>query len=534
MQGHDNIKNTRGDYVLNYALEVVNGKLLLLKNRTELIMSQEIKTTSSDWSLKDPSLLKTQAYIDGNWIDANNGSTFPVTNPATQSVVAQVADCGVAETSRAIEAAEKARHAWAARSAHERSDILRNWNDLMLKNVEDLAVIMTVEQGKVLTESRGEITYAASFIEWFAEEAKRIYGEVLPQPQMDRRGIVIKQPVGVCAAITPWNFPSAMLARKAAPALAVGCAMIAKPPHETPLSMLAMAELGARAGLPSGLLNIIPTNNSRLVGDELCSNPTVRKLTFTGSTTVGKILTKQCADTLKRLSMELGGNAPVIVFEDADLALAANGAALAKFRNSGQTCICANRILVQESIYDEFVIALKELIKNYKVGDGMDESVTHGPVITRKARMDIKELVDDATKHGATVAAGGKFGEGDSQFIEPTILCNVTSDMRIFKEEIFGPIAPIYKFSTEEEAIAMANDTEFGLASYIYTRDQARCWRVAEAVEYGMVGVNETMISSAYFPFGGVKESGQGREGSHYGVDDYLEVKYMCFGALSG
>ena len=495
-------------------------------------MSQALKTASSDWSLSDPSLLKTQAYINGEWVDADDGATFKVLNPANHEVVAEIANVGAAETRRAIEAAEAARHAWAAKSAFERSAVLRKWHDLLLENQEDLAIIMTVEQGKVLAESRGEIVYSASFIEWFAEEAKRIYGEILPQPQTDRRGIVIKQPVGVCAAITPWNFPTAMIARKAAPALAVGCSMVTKPPQETPLSMLAMAELADRAGLPAGLLNVLPTNNSRSVGDEMCSNPTVRKLTFTGSTGVGKTLTKQCADTLKRLSMELGGNAPVLVFEDADLEQAALGAALAKYRNSGQTCICANRIIVQESIYDEFVEELKKVVGTYKVGDGMDESVTHGPVITRKALEDIKELVDDAIEHGATVAAGGEFGEGDSHLVEPTILCNVTDDMRIFNEEIFGPIAPIFKFTTEEEAIAMANDTEFGLAAYVYTKDQGRCWRVAEAIEYGMVGVNETMISSAYFPFGGIKESGQGREGSHFGVEDYLETKYICLGGL--
>jgi succinate-semialdehyde dehydrogenase/glutarate-semialdehyde dehydrogenase len=495
-------------------------------------MSQAVRTTGQEWSLSDPGLLRTQAYVNGEWIDADSGETFPVYNPATNEVIADVASVGAAETRRAIEAAEVARHEWAARSAHERSAILRKWNDLMLENTEDLAIIMTVEQGKILAESRGEIIYAASFIEWFAEEAKRVYGEVLPQPQTDRRGIVIRQPVGVCAAITPWNFPSAMLARKAAPALAVGCSMVAKPPHEAPLSMLAMAELAHRAGLPAGLLNILPTETSRIVGEELTSNPTVRKLTFTGSTSIGKLLTKQCADTLKRLSMELGGNAPVIVFDDAELELAARGAAASKYRNSGQTCICANRILVQDTIYDAFIEELKKVVGTYKVGSGLDETVTHGPLISRKALEDIKELVDDAIEHGATVAAGGQFGEGDSHYVEPTILCNVNDDMRIFKEEIFGPIAPIYKFSTEEEAIAMANDTEFGLASYLYTADHGRAWRVAEGIDYGMVGINETLISSAYIPFGGVKESGQGREGAHHGIDEYVETKYLCFGNL--
>ena len=495
-------------------------------------MSQALKSSGQNWSLSDPGLLRTQAYINGEWIDADSGETFPAYNPATNEVIVEVASVGAAETRRAIEAAEVARHEWAARSAHERSAILRKWNDLMLENTEDLAIIMTVEQGKVLSESRVEIVYSASFIEWFAEEAKRIYGEVLPQPQTDRRGVVIRQPVGVCAAITPWNFPSAMLARKAAPALAVGCSMVAKPPHETPLSMLAMAELAHRAGLPAGLLNIVPSESSREIGEELTSNPIVRKLTFTGSTGVGKLLTKQCADTLKRLSMELGGNAPVIVFDDADLKLAAQGAAASKYRNSGQTCICANRIMVQDTIYDEFIEELKKVVGTYKIGDGLDETVTHGPLISRKALEDIKDLVDDALEHGATVAAGGEFGEGDSHYVEPTILCNVNDGMRIFKEEIFGPIAPIYKFSTEEEAIAMANDTEFGLASYLYTSDQGRAWRVAEGIDYGMVGINETIIASAYMPFGGVKESGQGREGSHHGVDEYLETKYLCFGNL--
>ena len=495
-------------------------------------MSQALKSSGPNWSLSDPSLLKTQAFINGEWIDADSGETFPVYNPATNEVIVEVASVGAEETRRAIEAAEVARHEWAARSAHERSAILRKWNDLMLENKEDLAIIMTVEQGKVLAESRVEIVYSASFIEWFAEEAKRVYGEVLPQPQTDRRGIVIRQPVGVCAAITPWNFPSAMLARKAAPALAVGCSMVAKPPHETPLSMLAMAELAQRAGLPAGLLNVVPAEKSREVGEELTSNPLVRKLTFTGSTSVGKLLTRQCADTLKRLSMELGGNAPVIVFDDADLKLAAQGAAASKYRNSGQTCICANRIMVQDTIYDEFIEELKKVVGTYKIGDGLDETVTHGPLISRKALEDIKDLVDDAIEHGATVAAGGEFGEGDSHYVEPTILCNVNDGMRIFKEEIFGPIAPIYKFSTEDEAIAMANDTEFGLASYLYTSDQGRAWRVAEGIEYGMVGVNETMISSQFIPFGGVKESGQGREGAHFGIDEYVETKYLCFGNL--
>jgi succinate-semialdehyde dehydrogenase/glutarate-semialdehyde dehydrogenase len=496
-------------------------------------MSQALQEVASvDWSLSDPSLLKTQAYINGEWVDADNGETFKVLNPATHEVVAEVANVGADETRRAIEAAAVAQKDWAAKTAMARSAVLRKWYELIMANVEDLAILMTVEQGKILAEARGEVAYAASFIEWFAEEGKRVYGDVLPLPQGNGRGIVIKQPVGVCAAITPWNFPAAMLTRKVAPALAVGCSMVAKPPHETPLSMTALAELADRAGLPAGLLNVLPTDNSKIVGDELCSNPLVRKLTFTGSTAVGKLLTRQCADTLKRLSMELGGNAPVIVFEDADLKLAAAGAAASKYRNSGQTCICANRILVQDTIYDEFVEELKKVVGTYKVGNGLDESVTHGPIITRKALEDIKELVDDAVGHGARVAAGGEFGDGDSHFVEPTILCDVNPAMRIFKEEIFGPIAPIFKFSTEEEAIAMANDTEFGLAAYLYTNSQGRSWRVAEGIEYGMVGVNETLFTSQYIPFGGVKESGQGREGSRYGIEEYVETKFICLGNL--
>ena len=482
--------------------------------------------------LKDPSLLRTQAYINGEWVDADDGATFDVRNPANQEVIATIASVGAVETRRAIEAAEVAQRDWAARSAMDRSAILRRWNDLLLENLEDLAILMTLEQGKVLAEARAEIIYAASFIEWFAEEGKRVYGDILPVPQMDRKAIAIKQPVGVIAAITPWNFPSAMITRKAGPALAVGCAVVAKPAHETPLSMLALAELADRAGLPAGLLNILPGAHAAPIGNEMCSNPIVRKLTFTGSTSVGKMLTKQCADTMKRTSMELGGNAPVIVFEDADLDLAAAGAAASKYRNSGQTCISVNRVLVQDTVYDEFVEKLKGVVGTFKVGDGMDESSTHGPVITKKALDDIKELVDDAIEHGAEVVAGGKFGEQGEQYIEPTILCNVTPDMRIFKEEIFGPVAPIYKFSTEDEAIAMANDTEFGLAAYLYTKDQGKSWRVSEAIDYGLVGVNETAITSTFIPFGGMKESGQGREGSRYGIDDYVEVKYICLGGL--
>jgi len=482
--------------------------------------------------LQDSSLLKTQAYIDGKWVNADDGTTFPVYNPANNDEIAAIANVGTTEVQRAIEAAELAQKLWAARPAKERSIILRKWYELIMANQEDLAIIMTVEQGKILAESRGEIAYCASFIEWFAEEAKRIYGDVIPAPQTDRRAVVIKQPIGVVAAITPWNFPSAMIGRKAGPALAVGCAMVVKPASETPLSALALAELADRAGIPAGLLSVVPGTNSRVIGAEMINNPIVRKLTFTGSTSVGKTLMKQCANSVMRTSMELGGNAPVIVFEDADIDSAVAGTATSKYRNSGQTCICANRILVQDTVYDEFVAKLAATIKAYKFGDGLDESCTHGPVITAKAVADIDSMVQQAMENGAETVVGGKPGVQGDHFYEPTILTNVDSSMRVFREEIFGPVAPIFKFSTEGEAIDMANDTEFGLASYIYTRDVGRVWRVSEGIEYGMVGVNETAITSEVIPFGGVKESGQGREGSKYGVDDYVEIKYICMGGL--
>lgn len=488
--------------------------------------------SGSTIQLKDPSLLKTQAYIGGQWVNADDSTTFPVYNPATNDEIAAIANVGTTEVRRAIEAAELAQKLWAARPAKERSIILRKWYDLIMANQEDLAIVMTLEQGKILAESRGEIAYCASFIEWFAEEAKRIYGDVIPAPQTDRRAIVIKQPIGVVAAITPWNFPSAMIGRKAGPALAVGCAMVVKPASETPLSALALAELAGRAGIPAGLLNIVPGTKSREIGAEMTNNPIVRKLTFTGSTSVGKILMKQCADSVMRTSMELGGNAPVIVFDDADIDSAVAGAATSKYRNSGQTCICANRILVQDTVYDEFVAKLAKTVKAYKLGNGLDESCTHGPVITTKAVADIDSMVQQAMKSGAETVVGSKPGEQGDHFYEPTILTNVDSSMRVFREEIFGPVAPIFKFSTEEEAITMANDTEFGLASYIYTRDVGRVWRVSEGIEYGMVGINETAITSDVIPFGGVKESGQGREGSKYGVDDYMEIKYICMGGL--
>jgi succinate-semialdehyde dehydrogenase/glutarate-semialdehyde dehydrogenase len=484
-------------------------------------------------TLKDRDLFKTQAFVDGQWIDGDQAETFAVLNPATGEKIADVASMGAEETRRAIEAAERAMESWKALSASARSAILERWYQLIQENVEDLAVIMTAEQGKTLAESRGEVQYGASYIKWFAEEGKRVYGDVIPTPQTDRRGIVIKQPVGVVAAITPWNFPNAMITRKAAPALVVGCAIVLKPAAETPLSALALAELAKRAGLPAGLLNVVPSAQSRSVGGEMTSNPIVKKLTFTGSTPVGKTLVKQCAETMKRTSMELGGNAPIIIFDDADLDIAINGALISKFRNSGQTCICTNRILVQESVHDAFVAKLKAAVESFKIGNGFNADSTHGPLINAKAVDDVHEKVTEAVANGAEVVIGGERSELGDCFYPATILTNVTKDMSVFREEIFGPVAPIFTFKTEEEAIQMANDTEFGLAAYVFTENMGRIWRVSEGIEYGMVGVNETAISSEVIPFGGVKESGQGREGSKYGLDDYLEIKYICLGGLN-
>lgn len=481
--------------------------------------------------LRDAGLLRTQAYIDGEWVAGEQGETFAVINPATGEEIAQVASVTSAQTRTAIQAAEKAQQSWKALPAKQRSDLLERWYQLVLDHQEDLAQLMTAEQGKPLFESRGEVLYGASFLKWFAEEGKRVYGDVLPSTS-DRRSIVIKQPVGVVAAITPWNFPNAMITRKVAPALAVGCAMVLKPAAETPLSALALAELAERAGLPAGLFSVLTTSDAVAVGGEMTSNPTVKKLTFTGSTGVGKLLMKQCADTVKRTSMELGGNAPVIVFDDADLDKAVAGALVSKYRNSGQTCICANRILVQEGIYDAFVEKFTAAVKEFRIGNGLDDATTHGPVITAKAAEDIHVKVASAVAEGAKVMTGGKISNKGSHFYEPTVLTDVTDKMRLFKEEIFGPVAPIFKFTSEEEAISMANDTEFGLAAYLYTNDLGCIWRVSEGIEYGMVGVNETAISSEIIPFGGVKESGQGREGSKYGLDDYLETKYICMGGL--
>ena len=481
--------------------------------------------------ISDQSLLKTQAYVDGQWIDADSGETLPVLNPATGETIAKIAKCGTAETRRAIVAAESALVTWRRKTAKERAAVLRKWFTLMMEAQEDLAQIMTAEQGKPLAEARGEIAYGANYIEWFAEEAKRIYGDTIPHPSNDKRIVIIKQPIGVVACITPWNFPNAMLTRKIAPALAAGCTVVCKPASETPLSALAFVELAERAGVPAGVINIV-AGITREIGTEMTSNPIVRKLTFTGSTQVGKMLMEQCAATVKRTSMELGGNAPFIVFDDADLDEAIKGAIICKYRNAGQTCVCANRFLIQDGIYDEFTARFKEATAELKLGQGIDETVTVGPLITERAANDVIGFVEDAVAKGANVVAGGGRSDLGGSFVEPTILTDVSDDMRVFREEIFGPVAPLFRFKTEEEAIAMANDTEFGLACYFYSRDVGRIWRVAEALEYGIVGINEGIISNEMAPFGGVKESGQGREGSKYGLDDYLEIKYMCVGGI--
>ena len=481
--------------------------------------------------ISDKALLRNQAYIDGEWCDADSGETLAVLNPANGRKIADVAKCGTAETRRAIEAAERAQVAWRQATAKERAAVLRKWLELMLGAQEDLAQIMTAEQGKPLAESRGEVVYGASYIEWFAEEAKRVYGDTIPQPSNDKRIVVIKQPVGVVACITPWNFPNAMLTRKIAPALAAGCTVVCKPANETPLSAFAMAELAERAGVPAGVINIV-AGNTKEIGAELTSNPIVRKLTFTGSTAVGKLLVEQCAATMKRTSMELGGNAPFIVFDDADLDEAVKGAIICKFRNAGQTCVCANRIMVQDAVYEEFAAKLAAAMADLKLGDGAQDGIDIGPLINEKAANDVLEFVENAVAQGAQVAAGGQRSSLGSCFVEPTLLTNVNDEMRVFREEIFGPIAPLFRFKDESEAIAMANDTEFGLASYFYSRDIGRIWRVSEGLEYGIVGINTGIISNEMAPFGGVKESGQGREGSKYGLDDYLEIKYMCIGGV--
>jgi succinate-semialdehyde dehydrogenase/glutarate-semialdehyde dehydrogenase len=479
--------------------------------------------------LNDMKLFRQQCYIDGSWHDADSGRTITVCNPATGQPLGTVPSMGTAETRRAIEAADVAWPAWRAKTAKERSTILGRWAELMMANQEDLAVLMTAEQGKPLAESRGEIDYAASFIEWFAEEARRIYGEVIPPHQGDKRIVVIKQSIGVCVAITPWNFPAAMITRKAGAALAAGCPMVLKPASATPFSALALAELAERAGVPKGVFSVV-SGSATVIGAEMTGNPIVRKLSFTGSTEIGKVLLAQCAGTVKKTAMELGGNAPFIVFDDADLDAAVDGAIASKYRNAGQTCVCANRILVQDSVYEAFTTKLADKVRRLKVGNGMEPGIAIGPLIDDKAIVKVEEHVQDAVSKGARVVLGGKRHALGGRFFEPTVLADVDTSMRVTKEETFGPVAPLFRFRDDAEAIRMANDTEFGLASYFYSRDIGRVWRVGEGLEYGIVGINTGLISTAVAPFGGVKESGLGREGSKYGVEDYLEVKYMCMG----
>ena len=480
--------------------------------------------------LNDPSLLRQQAYVNGQWCEADSGARTEIRNPANGELVGSVPNMGRAETRRAIEAAQTAQPAWRALTAKERANRLRQWFNLILANQEDLARIMTAEQGKPLAEARGEIAYAASFIEWFAEEAKRAYGDVIPAHAGDKRILVQKEPVGVTAAITPWNFPCAMITRKAGPALAVGCAMVLKPAPQTPFSALALAALAERAGIPAGLLSVIPSDvdASREVGGELCDNPIVRKLSFTGSTSVGIKLMQQCAPTLKKLSLELGGNAPFIVFDDADLDAAVEGAIISKYRNAGQTCVCANRLYVQDGVHDAFAEKLQAAVAKLRVGNGMEEGITTGPLINAEAVAKVQRHLHDALEKGATLLAGGNSLGGN--FFEPTIVTGVTTEMAVAREETFGPLAPLFRFSDEAEVIRQANDTEFGLAAYFYARDLGRVFRVAEALEYGMVGINTGVISTEVAPFGGMKSSGLGREGSKYGLDEYLEIKYLCMG----
>jgi succinate-semialdehyde dehydrogenase/glutarate-semialdehyde dehydrogenase len=481
--------------------------------------------------LEDAELFRQQSFVNGEWVDADDGAVLSVDNPATNETIGTVPRMGKAETRRAIEGARLALKQWSAMTAKARSQILRRWYELMLVHQEDLALLMTLEQGKPLVESRGEIAYAASFLEWFAEEAKRVYGDTIPGHQPDKRIVVIKQPIGVCAAITPWNFPAAMITRKVGPALAAGCTMVLKPASQTPYSALALCVLAERAGVPAGVFSCV-TGSATAIGGELTANPIVRKLSFTGSTEIGKVLLTQCAATVKKASMELGGNAPFIVFDDADVEAAVKGALTSKFRNAGQTCVCANRLLVQDGIYDRFVTRLAEEVSRMEIGDGRRAGTVIGPLIDAAAVAKAAEHVADAVERGAELIVGGRCHPAGANFFTPTVLANAKREMRIFSEETFGPVAPVFRFKTEEEAIEMANDTPFGLASYFYGRDIGRVWRVAEALEYGIVGVNEGLISTEVAPFGGVKESGLGREGSKYGIEDYLEVKYVCMGGI--
>jgi len=482
-------------------------------------------------NLKDSALLRQRCYIDGLWLDADQGESIVINNPATGEALGSIPKIGAAETGRAISAANAALPGWRAKTATERGKLLRRWSELMLVNQDDLALIMTSEQGKPLAESKGEIAYAASYLDWFAEEGRRAYGEIIPPNGADRRILVTREPVGVCAAITPWNFPSAMITRKAGAALAAGCTMVLKPASQTPFSALALAELAERAGIPKGVFSVV-TGAARAIGGEICANPIVRKLSFTGSTEIGSQLIAQCAPTVKKLSMELGGNAPFIVFDDADLDAAVIGAMASKYRNAGQTCVCANRLLVQDSVYDAFAEKLATAVAALRVGNGVEAGVTQGPLIDQAAVAKVEELLADAVAKGARVLCGGKPHALGRTFFEPTIVADVTSDMRMAREEIFGPVAPLFRFKDEANAIRMANDTEFGLASYFYARDMGRVFRVSEALEYGMVGVNTGMISTEIAPFGGVKSSGLGREGSRHGLDDYLEIKYVCLAGI--
>ncbi|MDP2245880.1 NADP-dependent succinate-semialdehyde dehydrogenase [Pseudomonas sp.] len=477
--------------------------------------------------LKDPQLFRQQAYIDGTWLDADSGQTIKVNNPATNEIIGTVPKMGAAETRRAIEAADRALPAWRALTAKERATKLRRWFELLMENQDDLGRLMTMEQGKPLAEAKGEIAYAASFIEWFAEEAKRVYGDTIPGHQADKRILVLKQPIGVTAAITPWNFPAAMITRKAGPALAAGCTMVIKPASQTPFSALAMVELAHRAGIPKGVLSVV-TGSAGDIGAELTGNPIVRKLSFTGSTEIGRQLMAECAKDIKKVSLELGGNAPFIVFDDADLDAAVEGAMASKYRNAGQTCVCANRLYVQDSVYDAFAEKLMVAVAKLKVGNGLEDGITTGPLIDEKAVAKVQEHIADAVSKGAKLVAGGNSLGGN--FFEPTILLNVPNHAAVAKEETFGPLAPLFRFTDEAEVIAMSNDTEFGLASYFYARDLSRVFRVAEALEYGIVGINTGIISTEVAPFGGMKASGLGREGSKYGIEDYLEIKYLCLG----
>ena len=476
------------------------------------------------------SLLMTKAFVNGEWINAASSKTFDVTNPATGELIASIPDMNREDVSKAVDAAYNAWPAYRDTTAGERANLLKKWYALILENKQELATLMTMECGKVLQESLGEVDYGASFVEWFAEEAKRTYGDVIPANAKDKRIVVIKQSIGVVAALTPWNFPLAMITRKVGPALAAGSTVVVKPPSETPLTGLALAYLAEKAGFPPGVYNTVTTIDSSEVGKELCENKKVRKLSFTGSTNVGKILMKQCSSTLKKLSLELGGNAPFIVFDDADIDEAVNGAIVSKFRNSGQTCVCVNRVFVQDKVYDEFVEKFSKAVSKLKVGNGMDEDVQVGPLINQKGLDKVQQHVDDAVAKGATIVQGGNRLEG--LYYQPTVLSNANTDMIIAQDEVFGPVAPVFRFETEEEVIKMANDTDYGLASYFYSRDVARCWRVAEALEAGMVGINDGMISTTVAPFGGVKESGMGREGSKYGMDYFMEIKYLCFGGI--